>query len=417
RYTRMAATLNAMPNPFFRNPLKEPRYLITRFLPWLPGFLSVVLRSSRRTRPVEAVLADITNNQPLIDMISQHFFKGTPANFALGYFANFQDYLYPQGGTGSIPQALTQYITAKGGRILTNTKAVTIDARQQILTDDQGTKHPYDALLWTADLKSLYRQLTSPPGSPPRQTAPRQDKIQDKIQKEAASYTAVPAGESVFTIFLAVDSPPESFSQISHGHFIYTPKTQGLGSTHRQRLANIKARFAATSKNELLAWLRDFCALNAYEISIPALKDPSLAPPGKTGLVISLLMDGELCTMIDKAGWFAEFKKAAADYMIETLEASIYPGLAQKIIFRQTATPLTIMERFASDNGAITGWSLEAPPPVPATLAGIMNTPKTAIPAVYKAGQWAYSPSGVPIAILTGRIAAWAIRSALKKRT
>jgi hypothetical protein len=39
-----------------------------------------------------------------------------------------------------------------------------------------------------------------------------------------------------------------------------------------------------------------------------------------------------------------------------------------------------------------------------------MGTAKTAIPDVFKAGQWSYSPSGVPIAILTGRIAAHVIQ-------
>jgi hypothetical protein len=34
---------------------------------------------------------------------------------------------------------------------------------------------------------------------------------------------------------------------------------------------------------------------------------------------------------------------------------------------------------------------------------------KTTIPNVFKSGQWSYSPSGVPIAILTGRIAAAAM--------
>ncbi len=64
------------------------------------------------------------------------------------------------------------------------------------------------------------------------------------------------------------------------------------------------------------------------------------------------------------------------------------------------------MNMFNTTNGAITGWSLEEKSPVPSNLTGITTTVKTAIPDVYKAGQWSYSPSGVPVAILTGRIAA-----------
>jgi phytoene dehydrogenase-like protein len=139
------------------------------------------------------------------------------------------------------------------------------------------------------------------------------------------------------------------------------------------------------------------------------LKDGSLAPENKTGLVVSLLFDGELFRSVEEAGWYDEFKHEASECMIESLEGSVYPGLRNKLLFRESATPLTLMDRFNTTNGAITGWSLEERPPVPNNLAGITAAPRTAIPGVYKAGQWSYSPSGVPVAILTGRIAAGAI--------
>jgi hypothetical protein len=37
---------------------------------------------------------------------------------------------------------------------------------------------------------------------------------------------------------------------------------------------------------------------------------------------------------------------------------------------------------------------------------------QTPLPSVYQAGQWAYSPAGVPMSILTGKLAA---DKALKK--
>ena len=128
-----------------------------------------------------------------------------------------------------------------------------------------------------------------------------------------------------------------------------------------------------------------------------------------TGLVVSLLFDGELFRSVHQAGWYDEFKQEASECMLESLEESLYPGLRKKLLFRESATPLTLMDRFNTTNGAITGWSLEERPPVPRSLAGITSAPRTAIPGVYKAGQWSYSPSGVPVAILTGRIAAGAI--------
>ena len=39
------------------------------------------------------------------------------------------------------------------------------------------------------------------------------------------------------------------------------------------------------------AWLKNVLSLTTYEIAIPVLRDSSLAPEGKTGLIISVLFD------------------------------------------------------------------------------------------------------------------------------
>ena len=396
-YTRMAETLNKVANPFFKNIPRDWRYLFKEFIPWLPSFLTVVLRTSLFRSSVEQVLGTITSNQSLIDMVSQHFFKGTPANFAFGYFENYQDYKYPLGGTGELPKSLVDRIMSQGGVIQNDTEVTGIYPAQRMLTDQAGKKYAYDMLLWAADLKSLYRSIDF------RHCPSR---LQQSILKEKEKYLAVKSGESVFSVFLAVDEPPEVFESISKGHFIYTPKVKGLGDLHRRQLDRIKAEFTDVTKKELFKWLKEFCCYNSYEISIPVLKDASLAPKSKTGLIISVLIDGELFEMVEKAGWYDEFRAKTVACMLDTLEQSIYPGLKDKILFVKSATPLTLRKMFNTTNGAITGWSLEQQAPVPNSLAGIMGTAKTAIPHVFKAGQWSYSPSGVPIAILTGRIAA-----------
>ena len=404
--TGMAEVLNKVANPFFKSVLKDRRYLLKEFMPWLPSFLSVLVRTSLSNRSVEEVLASISSNTSLNDMISQYFFKGTPANFAFGYFANYQDYKYPLGGTAQLPKSLVQKISAGGGVIRNETEVVEIDSVKKRLTDQNGEEYSYDVLLWAADLKSLFRLHD-------RRESP--SKISNTIAREEQKYLSVNAGESVFTIFLAVDLPPEVFSKISRGHFIYTPKQRGLGEIHRKRLDRLKNNFSIITKQELFMWLKDFCAYNSYEISIPVLKDESLAPPNKTGLIISLLIDGALFRLVAKAGWYDEFREKTVAYMLDTLDATVYPGLKEKILFRKTATPITLMNMFRTSEGAITGWSLEEKPPVPNSLVGITGTAKTAIPYVYKAGQWSYSPSGVPIAVLTGRIAAGKIIKAARK--
>ena len=58
-------------------------------------------------------------------------------------------------------------------------------------------------------------------------------------------------------------------------------------------------------------------------------------------------------------------------------------------------------------HGAITGWaSTNDPMPAENRLPKMFSSTETPIPSVIQAGQWTYSPSGLPISILTGKLAA-----------
>ncbi len=93
--------------------------------------------------------------------------------------------------------------------------------------------------------------------------------------------------------------------------------------------------------------------------------------------------------------------------MIRVLDSSIFPGLKDAVLHHFSSTPVT-MEKYAGNtDGAITGWSFtNHPMPAEDRLPRIMNSIRTPIPGVYQAGQWTFSPSGLPISILTGKLAA-----------
>lgn len=79
--------------------------------------------------------------------------------------------------------------------------------------------------------------------------------------------------------------------------------------------------------------------------------------------------------------------------------------LADKLIKKFSFTPLTIESRILSSEGAITGWSFERPVPVVNRIHKSSKSVLTPIPNVFQAGQWTYSPAGVPMSILTGKLA------------
>jgi phytoene dehydrogenase-like protein len=66
------------------------------------------------------------------------------------------------------------------------------------------------------------------------------------------------------------------------------------------------------------------------------------------------------------------------------------------------------MEKYAGNSeGAITGWAFSnRPMPAENRLPKIASAIKTPVPGVFQAGQWTYSPSGLPTSILTGKLAA-----------
>jgi phytoene dehydrogenase-like protein len=123
-------------------------------------------------------------------------------------------------------------------------------------------------------------------------------------------------------------------------------------------------------------------------------------------MIISFLAEYDLFNEIRKAGWLDEFTVEIENRMINVLSDSVYPMLKNKIIGRFSFTPLHIENRVGSSEGAIVGWSFQKKMPVVNKIQISDRSVFTAIPSVYQAGQWAYSPAGVPMSILTGKLAA-----------
>jgi all-trans-retinol 13,14-reductase len=268
---------------------------------------------------------------------------------------------------------------------------------QRLLEDEQGNQYAYDDLIWAADLKTLYRIAKY-------DALPEADR--DRINQHKEAILASRGTDSVFTVYLGVDESPATFRRISQGHFFYTPSREGLGETHRSELKTMLQNWDQYSPEDVLSWLDRFFQLNTYEISIPVLKDPTAAPQGKTGLIVSTLFEYDLVKRVYDDGWYKEFKAAAEERIISVLTDSIYPWLKDRVQLRFSATPITIAKTAGSSEGAIVGWSFENPIPVTNSMLRIAEAVKTPYPHVLKAGQWSYSPTGVPTAILTGRLAA-----------
>jgi phytoene dehydrogenase-like protein len=230
--------------------------------------------------------------------------------------------------------------------------------------------------------------------------------MRTKFEKVRIRLLEKRGGDSVYTLFVEVDEPVESFKNIVNGHFFYTPSKKGLGETRCVEIDRILSAPGEPDRSRILSWLDKFLALNTYEISIPALKDPDLAPAGKTGLIISILADYDLFKTIDEAGWYKEFITEMEARIINILSGSVFPMLKEKVIDRFSFSPLSYEKRVGTSEGAITGWSFREPVPVINKIMAANRAVVTPIPSIVQAGQWTYSPAGVPMSILTGKLAA-----------
>ncbi len=399
-------TLYGIDNPLFMDLKNDREYLAKILLPWIFKYAITVGKIKNFRKPVEEYVADLTDNMALNDIITQHFFKKTPAFFALSYFRLYLDYKYPKGGTGELVSKLAKNIRLNGGQIKCDTEISHVKPDEKTIEDLDGNQYKYKHLIWASDLKALYNSILS------------EDINSPKLKKEMLNMKTFlsdkSGGDSVFTLYLTTDINKEYFEEKHGAHFFYTPSKEGISKLNGDVIMADNNEYIK-DKNIIKNWLNDFYRLNTFEIAIPVLRDPDLAPEGKTGLIISALMDYSLVNHINKMGWYDEFKEYSKECIINILESSAYSGLKKKITDSFVSTPLTLKKFSGNTDGAITGWAFtNEEMPAVSSMPRIAKSVETPFKDISQAGQWTYSPAGLPISILTGKMAANRARKNLK---
>lgn len=383
--------LYGIDNPLFLENFKDRDYLMKTLLPWLIRYQVNIRKANRLNEPVYAYLRRFTSNMALIDMIAQHFFKQTPSFFALSYFGLYLDYSYPKGGTGQLAHKVTDYIQTAGGEIRLNAAIDQVDTQTREIQLANGERIGYKKLVWAADQRTLYA-ATHGPDSP-------------DIQKNRQLAEQSEGGDSVLSLFMGVDLDRGYFSDRCGAHAFYTPSTVGLSALPRWE------DVVPQGDTVLTRWVGQYLENTTYEISCPALRDASLAPAGKTGIIVSTLMDYRLVRHFAETGGYEAFKAYCTDKIQAILGGSIFPGIQDKTLFALCATPMTIERETGNRHGAITGWAFtNAVMPSENRFQKIARSIQTPFEDIYQCGQWSFSPSGLPISILTGKLAADAVK-------
>lgn len=362
-------------------------------LAWLMR-LPAVLRCMRQLKgPVEPFLRNLTDSPALADMVAQHFFRGSPAFFALGYHRLYLDYYYPRGGTGTLPRMLEDYIGTHGGRVEKNCAVAALDLRRRLAGSTDGRLFGFRKLVWAADPHLLYSALLPP----------HRAEIQ-AVQKKLALGKA---GESVLSVYLVTGFSAAYLAERCGGHGFYTPCPLGLSLLPPWQEA------AGLGLNALFGWVERFLERTTYELACPAVRDPALSPPGCSGLTVSTLMESSLCEAFAEQGAYAAFKRFCTEKIVAVLGDALLPGLGSRVQCARCATPRTIRQTVGSTGGAITGWAPGAEP-AETRFLHIASAVRTPLADVFQCGQWTFSPAGLPVSVLTGRLAADAVCRALQ---
>ena len=223
------SVLYGIENPGFRDLAHDREYVMKTLLPWTLKFLGTARKIAKMNVPVEGYLDRLSGNQSLKDIIGQHFFRETPAFFALSYFSLYLDYLYPRGGTGQLARVLSDYLERSGCELRTGCRIEAVLPSSRLAHTSSGEYLGYRHLVWAADQKALYTSLD------PVDLAALPGRVgvlaRTEVERRRDLISHKRGGDSVFSLFLSVDRPPEDFSAVSTGHFFYTPERTGARST------------------------------------------------------------------------------------------------------------------------------------------------------------------------------------------
>jgi phytoene dehydrogenase-like protein len=398
--------LYGIENPMFLPKPYKIDYIVKTLIPWALKFLFKFRNMSRLQEPINDFLRTRTKNEELINIITQHFFSSTPTFFALSYFTLYLQYHYPKGSSQVIVDRLKALILKEGGKIETNKQIIKIDVEERQVETVDGQIYAYDQMIWAADTNVLYKTIDT--------DKIRSGKLLNKIEQRREFYKDKIGADSVLTIYMTVDLPPSHFESITGPHCFYTPRKEGLSAISLKDIQ--KDGQFIDDRQKLFDWVSTFVEYNTLEVSIPSLRDQSLSPQGQTGLIVSILFDYHLAKHFDKLAIYEEFKQHVTQLMVHQLSNGYIANLDQHILKTIVFTPLSIERKSLNTHGSLTGWSF-ANKPFPATHKFIQLTKSvlTAVDSIKQAGQWAFNPAGVPVSILTAKLATDAVINDLRK--
>lgn len=314
--------------------------------------------------------------------ISQLGYKNMPFFMGVGlWYSFFTDYWYPRIGLQGLMNKFADQFTRLGGEIkyrhtvqeilLKNGKAV--GARTKNNDCFYG-----DWVVFAGSTKRLYTEYIPSNALDPA--------LIKKMKNGIVS-------EPLNAVYLGVDISAEELKKYVETH-------------HTFYMTNDMFKDYDDHTN------KDLHRGSFVEISCPSFRNPTLAPEGKSSIVLQTntsyrWMDnwGTGGDDFKRPPEYKQLKEKVADEMIEQAE-KVIPGLGNRIVYKDFGSPLSCIRFTLNPEGATGGWTYDHDKTV---LKGKYIDLYSPVKQLITIGHYAIWPGGVPFAALTGWLGAKAV--------
>ena len=142
-----------------------------------------------------------------------------------------------------------------------------------------------------------------------------------------------------------------------------------------------------------------------FNIFVPSLHDPELAPPGGHVMIVQKVIDPDYYT----AKNWASHKEIFEQYIMEHLKMTV-PGLQEKIVVKEGASAFTSYRYTLNTRGAMLGWEM-SPEQLGENRVGVVGP----IAGLYFTGHWVQPGGGVTPVIISAMQTAKAVIEGAKQ--
>ncbi len=317
----------------------------------------------------------------LRNWFSNYGYSHMPFHLFAGFWHFWvNDYWYPIGGIQGLMDNMVKKMEDYGGeaRFKTSVKKILVEdgAIAGVLTD-KDEKIKAEHVVYTGDYKNLVFDIL---GEQYFKKA-----FVDKIKR--ANVT-----ESFVAVYLGLDIPTEELNKIINAH-------------HVVKFPSFEFTVPGRDSDE------DVHSRASIELSSPSFADPSLAPEGKSSLVIQTFSHAEWQNYWRNNGFdlkrtpeYKELKKKVGMELVKSAE-KIIPNLSDRIEYMDVSSPLTLKRFTWNTDGATAGWSHDQSKEAIVGKYGYFRF-RAPVKGLYTAGHYTFWPGGIPSVISSGKFAA-----------